>query len=73
MKTEVVYHNGVLYFKIPEELEKELGYSNDWVAVEGIPPELRAYVSSHIEESPSNIAEIFRKLKKGQVEEFLKK
>lgn len=71
--TKAVLKDGILYVKIPTEFEKELGYSNDWIAIEGIPPELKAYSSTHLEEAPHRIADTLDKLKKSKINEVLQK
>ncbi|MEO0090836.1 MAG: hypothetical protein ABIK75_07030 [candidate division WOR-3 bacterium] len=62
-----VIKKGTLFVRMPKEAEK-LGYSeNDWIAITGIPPELKAYSSTHlieVEMENKEIAENLEKLKK---------
>ncbi|MEM1543707.1 MAG: hypothetical protein QW795_03395 [Candidatus Bathyarchaeia archaeon] len=58
---------------MPKEAEK-LGYvENDWIAITGIPPELKAYSSTHLLEVERENKEIANNLKKLQKEFSIEK
>ncbi|MEM7818290.1 MAG: hypothetical protein QXP52_02280 [Candidatus Aenigmatarchaeota archaeon] len=71
--TICVIKDNTLFVRMPKEAEK-LGYvENDWIAITGIPPELKAYSSTHLLEVERENKEIANNLKKLQKEFSIEK